>query len=346
MRQTFVLVLMFLVSNSNFATGQETDFFWSDKDLNSGAVNGPLLVDGLIPGDTGSLFLYYSTNGPINSNIELGAFLDIQTSKPGIINFTNAETFDFDLVVDETGANVGARWEDSSTFGQTGIVTANSIDQWSAFGAFGSGIRSQFTQPPIVDTGYDVQADAFLFGRVDYVVSFIGSVRIQIGPGQGGIAREFPGLQGGEFIEPSFGSALITSGFFGVGDVNQDGEVSLLDIGPFVTALQSQSDIFTEADVNCDNQVNLLDVQPFVNLLGGDFSFEVVDPTVENDKPNFGMLGDVNDDGFIDLLDVGSLRNHFANDAPILFEQADINGDGVVDLFDGFLLLDLLLNQR
>ena len=52
------------------------------------------------------------------------------------------------------------------------------------------------------------------------------------------------------------------------GDVNLDGEVSLLDVAPFVDALVNG--IFScEADVNEDGFVDLLDVDPFVTLLTG-----------------------------------------------------------------------------
>ncbi len=50
-----------------------------------GAVNGPLDVGAKSVGDSGSLFLYYSTNGPNESDIDIGAFMDIATSRPGVI---------------------------------------------------------------------------------------------------------------------------------------------------------------------------------------------------------------------------------------------------------------------
>ena len=53
-----------------------------------------------------------------------------------------------------------------------------------------------------------------------------------------------------------------------LGDVNLDGAVNLLDVGPFVTLLSS-GDFQAEADINMDGAVNLLDVGPFVELLGG-----------------------------------------------------------------------------
>ena len=55
---------------------------------------------------------------------------------------------------------------------------------------------------------------------------------------------------------------------FLLGDVNLDGVVDLLDVGPFVELLTS-GQFQTEADINQDGIVSLLDVQPFVELLSG-----------------------------------------------------------------------------
>ena len=50
------------------------------------------------------------------------------------------------------------------------------------------------------------------------------------------------------------------------GDVNLDGSVNLLDVAPFVAAINS-AEFQAEADVNCDATVDLTDVIPFVDLL-------------------------------------------------------------------------------
>ena len=55
---------------------------------------------------------------------------------------------------------------------------------------------------------------------------------------------------------------------FLVGDVNQDGEIDMLDVEPFVERLLSGL-YQGEADVNEDFELNLLDVMPFVDLLSG-----------------------------------------------------------------------------
>lgn len=53
-----------------------------------------------------------------------------------------------------------------------------------------------------------------------------------------------------------------------LGDVNLDGVVDLLDVGPFV-ALLTNGEFLAEADINGDGLVDLLDVGPFVDLLSG-----------------------------------------------------------------------------
>ena len=52
------------------------------------------------------------------------------------------------------------------------------------------------------------------------------------------------------------------------GDVNLDGEVTFLDINPFIMLLAANG-FQAEADCNCDNVFNFLDIQPFINILAG-----------------------------------------------------------------------------
>ena len=53
-----------------------------------------------------------------------------------------------------------------------------------------------------------------------------------------------------------------------LGDVNRDGAVNLLDIGPFVGVL-SAGDFQVEADINKDGSSNLLDIDGFIEILAG-----------------------------------------------------------------------------
>ena len=66
------------------------------------------------------------------------------------------------------------------------------------------------------------------------------------------------------------GSPGVFNGFMDtlLGDINCDGEINLLDVGPFVDLLNSGG-FSPKADINGDGLLNLLDVGPFVDLLSG-----------------------------------------------------------------------------
>jgi hypothetical protein len=75
-----------------------------------------------------------------------------------------------------------------------------------------------------------------------------------------------------EFIEQFTNTGPVTNFFTFrsnlLGDVNSDGVVDLLDVGPFVDLITGG--VFqSEADVNNDGTVDLLDIEPFVQLLTG-----------------------------------------------------------------------------
>lgn len=53
-----------------------------------------------------------------------------------------------------------------------------------------------------------------------------------------------------------------------LGDINLDGVVNLLDVGPFVTLI-TNGGFQIEADINQDGFVNLLDVSGFVDVIAG-----------------------------------------------------------------------------
>lgn len=59
-----------------------------------------------------------------------------------------------------------------------------------------------------------------------------------------------------------------TSCMFDIGDINTDGAVDLLDVGPFVDLL-TNAGFQCEADIDDNGAVDLLDVTPFVDLLTG-----------------------------------------------------------------------------
>ena len=52
------------------------------------------------------------------------------------------------------------------------------------------------------------------------------------------------------------------------GDVNLDGNVTFLDINPFIVLLAA-SGFQAEADCDCDGDLDFLDIQPFIDILAG-----------------------------------------------------------------------------
>ena len=233
-----------------------TDFFWSTADLDSGANNDSMPEASFAEGSSGSLFLYYDT---LVSELDTGAFLDISTSTSGVIEFTAAETLEFDINV--SGTPVNLRWGDAA--GPTGDVFPNFIDELGALNVVGgTGILNQNTGPVFFDQGYDVSADAFLFAKIDFdVVGPEGSsVDILTEAGLTGIVHM------GMTVEPSFGIATITVSNVLMGDINCDGSVDLLDVQPFIDLL-TNGEFSPKADFDGDGAVTLLDVSPFVDAL-------------------------------------------------------------------------------
>ena len=205
--KNFFLALALATLGTTHAQGQ-ADFFWSTANLGQGATN-QVMADGgtLRVGDTGSLYLYWSSNGPLNSDLSVGAFLDVSTSLQSVIRFTDAETLDFDIT--NGGTDIGNRWLDDlgggGSAGRTGTVTSDMIDEWHAFTVFGgSGILESNTLSPFADTGFDPLADAFLFGRIDFIAVGTGQTLVNASAGSGGI------VNGGNALDPTIGSARIT----------------------------------------------------------------------------------------------------------------------------------------
>ena len=259
------LLLALLTVNSGSLVGQTiADFFWSEFDLNTGATNAPLVINRNVNDPPFSLFLYYTTNGPSDSDMANGAFLDVVTSNPGVIQFTAAESFDFDITV--VGTPVFNRWLDANggggSVGNTGSIASNFISQWHAFTVTGgTGILEAHNGTGLfLDQGYDAGADAFLWGRIDVEVLNPGittllTTGLVSGPGPGNPAFNIVEIH-------------VTENQTLLGDVNVDGVVNLLDVEPFIERIGTGT-FLAEADCNKDGQVNLLDIDPFIAILGG-----------------------------------------------------------------------------
>ena len=236
----------------------ESDFFWSVNDLNEGAFNESMAAGLFGEGESGTMYLYYDT---MASELDTGGFIDIQTSTNGVIEFTNATTLDFDITANGTPFSV--RWGDA--VGETGIVMPNAIEGLGAFTILeGTGILNENTGPIFFDEGYDVSAQAFLFAKVDFnVVGSAGDmVDLFVTSGDQGIVHS------GMLVEPIFGVASLMITDVLLGDINCDGAVTLLDVGPFVDLITS-GEFLSKADFNGDGVITLLDIQGFVDALSG-----------------------------------------------------------------------------
>ena len=341
--------LTLLVATSAFS--QPTDFFWTFSTDN--VVNQDNNLFGVYPGDKGTAYLYYTTSGPSQSELHTGAFLDIELTQQGVIEFTGARTFDFPVVIVGLDVQIANRWGKEGT-GSTGTVTPNFINELGAFTIVESGIVNQNNGKglPFLDTGYNAQADAFLFASVDFDIVGCGSTEIRASVGSGLVVDNEDFNCTGVSIEPTFGIAGIgtplgpmggdepqAGGREGIpdGDINGDGVTDLLDVQPFVNLLANMQFNFN-ADINQDGIVNLLDVDGFIALLTG----------ICDADPGLPQVGDANCDGCINLLDVPCFLRTLvdSSELPCDFETVDINGDGSVDLLDVAPLVFILLNQE
>ena len=182
------------------------DFFFSFVE---GGANSDQSMDFHV-GDTGSLWVYWSTNGPADSDLNVGAFIDVFTSESGVIEFTAAQTFDYDITVN--GEDVGNRILDDN--GQGGFVgnaesvSADFIDELAAFTVNGGPgiLEANNGSGVFLDEGYEPLNDGFLWGRIDFNVIGSGLVSVTGAAGDGQI------VNGDSVIDATFTTAFINTG--------------------------------------------------------------------------------------------------------------------------------------
>jgi len=216
--------LIAVVFSVSTAFGQG-DFFWSTSNLNSGASNSDAVVDTNNVSDTGSLYLYYSTE---NSDLDTGAGLDLSWDVDGVIAFTAAETFDFDIVIAPLGLPIYRRWGTDifpngvNEGNPAGTISQNNVTDLNAFHSdSGMGILDEFSFREtglFLDTGYDSSSGAFLFARVDWERIGEGTANLITETGEIGVVND------GQFINPVFGGAQF-------GTIPEPTSASLLAIG-------------------------------------------------------------------------------------------------------------------
>lgn len=215
-RLLMVLVCSVFFTSENCAQ----NFFWSTLPFEAGAVSPQAVVNPLLDGPTGTVFLYYEAGG---SNITEGLDLSFSWTVNGVVGFTAAETFDADITFGTNGPVLFDRWGDFS--GPANVVNFNevtgflTINLTSGTGIQQANIPGNLDQNGIdfVDTLYDTTANAFLIGSIDYEFLGPGIALLQAdGLVLDGvdIGASFASIQFGNLPEPSTAGMLVL-GLFG-----------------------------------------------------------------------------------------------------------------------------------
>ena len=181
------LVVAFFIANNVAAQG---DFFFS---FATDGPNSDQTAEYQV-GDTGSLWVYWSTNGPANSDLSVGAFIDVMSSTSGVVEFTAAKTYDYAVVAPGLGG--GHRYLNQNGLGgfagPAESVTSNFIDELAAFTVTGGPGILEFNNCTGVfcDDGYEPDNDGFQWGRIDFNVVGSGSTTVTGMAGDGLIVHE------------------------------------------------------------------------------------------------------------------------------------------------------------
>ena len=199
------LVLAIAVMSAGSVSAQG-DFFFS---FTEGGSNGDQAMDFNV-GDTGSLYVYWSTNGPSDSDLNVGAFIDVMSTTAGIIQFTAAETFDYEITVN--GTATGNRILDANgmggAVGPAESVADDFINELAAFTVVGGPgiLEANNGSGVFFDEGYDANNDGFQWGRIDFDVIGEGSTQVSGVAGDGMIVND------GAVVPAVFTTATINVG--------------------------------------------------------------------------------------------------------------------------------------
>ena len=255
MNKYFLPLFLCLVTCFGTPASGQTDTFWSFNPLNTGA-NNSFAEQTFAVGESGTLYLY------IAIEIDTGCSLDVLTTQSGVIAFTAAESFDFDIVFTPDPSQIlGVRWGDA--FGPASNVTPDFVDNLTTFTVVtGDGmVFSNNGSSVFLDSGFDIEAQAFLHSKIDFDAIGPGEIEIDYAPGVTGIVHN------SMTISPTLaGARIIVESDVILGDLNGDGVVTLLDVAIFIDLLSTNT-FQLEADINQDGAVGLLDVQPFIDAI-------------------------------------------------------------------------------
>lgn len=210
-------LVMAIAVMSVSSVNAQGDFFFT---FAQGDANADQSMDFEV-GDMGQLWIYWSTNGPADSDLSVGAFLDITSSNSGVIEFTAAETFDYDLLV-------GGNPSGLTRLNDEGIgavpVTPDFIDELAGFTVTGGGILEANNGSGVfTDAGFTASNDGFEFGLVNFNVIGEGTTDITATGGDGLI------VNAGVEVDAVFTTATINVG--GGNDIPEPTTAGLLALG-------------------------------------------------------------------------------------------------------------------
>ena len=183
--------LLILLTASSFCNA---DVFLSFTGVNDGNANASTNAVFNI-GDSGVAYIWFTDD----TQVDTGAFLDIVSSDPGVVRFTDSTVFNPDIVSGAT--TVDTRWQSVSG----GTVGDGLIDEMAGIRFLtGTGILpSQITGSAIEDSLHDATSNSFLFGAVNFEAVSLGDVVFSASVGDGLIVDE------GVSVTPNFRSASI-----------------------------------------------------------------------------------------------------------------------------------------
>ncbi len=235
-----------------------------------------------------------STNAPGYGSVEVSVQGVATSTSPFAIQFddvpftpTNAESvgagnaifnqnwatlIDFSSVSDSSGlilglGNFGHGTIDYPGYRLTGFDILGAPMELTGFTQIESSFDHTWLSPGVVEFNDDVTLNP---ATGDFSVTTTPGLNdnnsdillLSLPGGVGQLSIDTIGPTGGDTLN------ILVAVAFILGDINGDGIVNLLDVGPFVSAITTGTFI-PAADINMDGQVNLLDVAGFVDLLTG-----------------------------------------------------------------------------
>jgi parallel beta-helix repeat protein len=126
--------------------------------------------------------------------------------------------------------------------------------------------------------------------------------------------------------------------FWGMGDVNRNGFIDQADrdaINASFGSVPGDANWNPDADINNDNEVDVLDAILCAGHSGYNIWKYFGNSTFTPEQWNvFAKMGDVNGDGYINVIDVSIVASYFGETVPPAPSSVDLDGSGAVNILD------------